>query len=516
MVRAFRSTTGRLICAALAVWFLGLAHARPAGAGLDQWTAIGPPGETMIDAVLVAPGPGGTPRLYVATPNGIFITSNGGGSWTQKTTDSQGRALEPIVSLSAGPFFGGSIVVAGAASRSRIYMSGDNGATWLRRTVDTSGAASQIYGVSSRPISEGTSEMIAATNDGLWRSADSGNSFEAYRGLPGCTDVRAAAVDGLHPEVRYAGTECGLFKTTDGTNLMGSWAEIEQRVFDLAGGGSHLVDVIGSDVSAVTIGPVNPDNVYAGTQGGAVFKIQPDGSGGLAITPMTGNNNGFVAAPVQAIALDPQLPGVIYAGTAGQGIFKGSTAGGGRWLPFNAGLGNLQVTSLAVDGSNSRKLYAGTGNGVYAIEQSSVLPPAADLALRAAVVQDKIDPTTGLHRLVFLIDLTNKGPGAAASTKVTIEFLTPGGKALTQGSIRVNKLASNPGGCYIQFVNCGTGPLAVAAGARIALSIDPARSLRGQLLVTKVTVAGTLPNDVWGIPDPHPADNRIEVPVPIN
>ena len=328
--------------------------------------------------------------------------------------------------------------------------------------------------------------------------------------------MRAAAIDRLHPEVRYAGTECGLFKSTDGTNLMGSWTKIEQRVSDPTGGGFHLVDVIGPDVTEVTIGPVNPDNVYAGTEGGAVFKIQPDGSGGLLITPMTANNNGFVAAPVRAIRLDPQLLGVIYAGTAGQGIFKGRTAGGGRWLPFNAGLGNLQVTSLAMDDTDPRKLYAGTENGVYAIEQSSVLPRAADLALRAAVVRDKVNSVTGLHRLVFLIDLTNRGPGTAASAKVTIEFLTPSGKPLTPGSISVNKLASNPGGCITQFLNCGTGALAVAAGARVTLSIDPARSLRGQVLMTKVTVAGTVPNDVWGIPDPHPADNTIRVQTPID
>ena len=167
MVRAYRSTTGRFIFAALVVWFLGLVPGRPAGAGLDQWTAIGPPGETMINAVLLAPGQGGTPRLYVATPNGIFRTSNGGGSWARTTTDSGGRALEPIVSLSAGSFFGGFVVVAGAATRSWIYISGDNGASWVRRTVDTSRGATLIYGVNSRPISEGTSELVAATNDGL-------------------------------------------------------------------------------------------------------------------------------------------------------------------------------------------------------------------------------------------------------------------------------------------------------------------------------------------------------------
>jgi hypothetical protein len=455
----------------------------------------------------------GVPRLNVATPHGIFTTSNGGGNWAHSTTDSQGRALEPILSLSYDRTFG--LVVAGAANRSRIYIGGFSGTTWVRRTVDTSGAGSQIYGTIPSPISEDMSEVTAATNDGLWRSGDNGDNFEAYRGLPGCTDVRAAAIDRGHPEIRYAGTECGLFRTTDGLQAMASWTKVEQRVFDLTGGGSHLVDMIGRDVTALAIGPVNFDNVYAGTQAGAVFKIQPDGIGGLAITPMT-RNNGFVAAPVEAIALDRQLLGVIYAGTAGQGVFKGKTAAWGGWLPFNAGLGNLEVTSLAIDGSNSRKLYAGTANGVYAIEQSSVLPPAADLALRATAMPVAVVPATGLHRQIIQIDLANNGPGAAASAKVTIEFLTLLGKPLAAGSVTVNKLVSNPGRCDAQLVSCGIGPVAVAAGARITLSIDPARSLRGQVLVVKATARGTVANDVWGVPDAHPADNTVQLRVPIN
>jgi hypothetical protein len=510
---AFRSKIGRLAFAAIAAGFLCLGAARQATAGLDQWTAIGPPGEAQINAVLVALSLTGVPTLYVATPHGIFWTSNGGGSWMQTTTDSQGRALEPILSLSYDRTFG--LVVAGAANRSRIYFGGLGGTSWLRRTVDTSGAASQIYGTIPKPISEDMSEVTAATNDGLWRSGDTGDSFEAYRGLPGCTDVRAAAIDRQHPETRYAGTDCGLFRTTDGTQATASWTKVEQRVFDLTGGGSHLVDMIGSNVTAVTLGPSNPDNVFAGTQSGAIFKIQPDGIGGLAITPMT-RTNGFAPAPVEAIALDPQLLGVIYAGTAGQGVFKGKTAAWGRWLPFNAGLGNLEVTSLAIDGSNSRKLYAGTANGVYAIEQSSVLPPAADLALHATATADQKVPATGLHRQIIQIDLANRGPGAATSAKVTIEFLTPLGKRLATGSVTVNKLASTPGRCDEQLVSCGIGPVAVGAGARLTLSLDPARALRGQVLLVKATAQGTVANDVWGIPDAHPADNTIRLRVPIN
>jgi len=514
MTLALRSTIGRSALAAIAAGFLCLLDAGPVEAGLDQWTALGPPGETTINAVLLATGPGGTPTLFAGTPHGIFRTPVASVSWTSITTDSQGRALEPILSLAIDPI-DPSHIVAGGSGSSRVYISEDGGVTWRRRTVDPSTAATQIYAVAFDP--QASNWIFAATNDGLWQSTDGGDSFAAYQGLPGCVDVRAAAIDPQNPLFHYAGTECGLFKTTDGSRADAQWARLEQRVYDLTGTGSHLEDVIGPDVTALVLDPANAENVYVGTRAGAVFKIQDDHIGGVIISPMT-LNNGFVAAPIQMLALDPQQPGVLYAATAGQGIFKGKTAGWGGWIRFNAGLGNLQVNSLAIDATDSRKLYAGTENGVYEIEQTSVLPLAPDLGLRVTVTQDKAaSSTTGLHRLIFKITLMNNGPGGAAYTKVTTTFFPPGlKKPLPPGSVSVAKLTSSPGSCYIHFVNCVIRPLAMGAHATITLVIDPARSMRNKVLVARITAIGTAENDVWGVPDAHPADNDIQVQVAIH
>jgi hypothetical protein len=74
-------------------------------------------------------------------------------------------------------------------------------------------------------------------------------------------------------------------------------------------------------------------------------------------------NNGLPAANVSALVIDPSNPATLYAGTDGGGVFK-STNGGGSWSPANNGLSNTYVSVLAIDPSNPATLYAG-GDGMF-------------------------------------------------------------------------------------------------------------------------------------------------------
>ncbi|HEX7605635.1 MAG TPA: hypothetical protein VF348_02920, partial [Usitatibacter sp.] len=66
-----------------------------------------------------------------------------------------------------------------------------------------------------------------------------------------------------------------------------------------------------------------------------------------------------------ALAINPSTPSTLYAGTDGGGVFK-STDSGGTWAAANTGLTNLTVQALAIDPSTSSTLYAGTdGGGVF-------------------------------------------------------------------------------------------------------------------------------------------------------
>jgi len=70
---------------------------------------------------------------------------------------------------------------------------------------------------------------------------------------------------------------------------------------------------------------------------------------------------------VLCLAIDSQAPNVLYAGTGGwvghgQGVFK-STDGGDSWTASNRGMLDYRISALAVDPSNSQRVYAGADSG---------------------------------------------------------------------------------------------------------------------------------------------------------
>ena len=85
------------------------------------------------------------------------------------------------------------------------------------------------------------------------------------------------------------------------------------------------IGLAGECVYALAINPETPDTLYAGTDGGGVFKSTDGG------TNWTAMNNGLTNPAINALAINPQTPDTLYAGTDGGGVFK-STNGGMNWI----------------------------------------------------------------------------------------------------------------------------------------------------------------------------------------
>ena len=195
--------------------------------------------------------------------------------------------------------------------------------------------------------------MLAAQPASASSAVRTGHNWRAL-GPPGVRYVQALAVDPGDGAVVYAGVYGvagrGLYKTTDGGS---SW----QRV----------TDALNVDVMAVALDPENSSTVYVGTSGGegGVFKStdrgttwQPENSGlrwrvkahtGKWITP---------TMAITALVIDPAHPATLYAATDPRGVFR-STDAGTSWHPFNAGLTDRNVKTLALD-ATGRTVYAGT------------------------------------------------------------------------------------------------------------------------------------------------------------
>lgn len=179
--------------------------------------------------------------------------------------------------------------------------------------------------------------MFAATQEGLYRTADGGTSWSAVTSgnviLPAdCVIIAPGA-----PATLYAAKSgTGVFKSTDDGF---TWTTANNGLTD-------------NTIRVLVIDPTSPETIYIGTDT-AIFR-SVDGANSWSALDLP------VADPeIDAIAIDGSDPDTIYAGTNGAGILK-STDGGLSWSVLTSGLANLYVHAIAIDPSNSDVLYAGT------------------------------------------------------------------------------------------------------------------------------------------------------------
>ncbi len=177
----------------------------------------------------------------------------------------------------------------------------------------------------------------------------------AYAGLnawttngPAVPFIQAVAVDTTNPDIVYAATSRGVFKTTNGGL---AWAAVK----------TGLVPI--DEHFALSIDPSDSDIVYVGAQKG-VFKST---NGGATWTAMNAGRTNVV----RSFAMDPTHSDFLYAGTQG-GVFKSINAGA-TWAEMNTGLTRPVVLAFAV-APGGMNLYAGTIDGGVFLFQSVPVP----------------------------------------------------------------------------------------------------------------------------------------------
>lgn len=177
--------------------------------------------------------------------------------------------------------------------------------------------------------------------------------WELKKPGPGGTSILVLAVDPQNPSTLYAGTESGIYKSTDGGN---SWLDSTNNLLTYYG------DI--PSVTALVIHPTSSNTIYLGSNSGGVFKSI---DGGRSWTPC---NNGITTLFIATVVIDPNNPAVLYAGTLGHdgegGIFK-SSDNGQTWTTLNMGLPmSVFVYSIVIDPENTNIIYADLyGDGIY-------------------------------------------------------------------------------------------------------------------------------------------------------
>lgn len=219
---------------------------------------------------------------------------------------------------------------------SGIWKSTDNGATW--NAAATQPANQRIRGLVIHPTNR--SVLFAATyGGGMFKSTTSGDVWTACAntGL-GSLNATTLAMDPTGN--LYAGTEGGIFASSD----CSSWSAVN---------GGLTVDAA-KPVVAIAIDPATPANLFAGLDGGGIFKSLNSGATWASTTGLPVN------ARVKALAMKDSSN--LFAAVYGGGIYK-STTGGDSWAACATQPANLNLLSLLIDVSG--KLYAGSEAGAF-------------------------------------------------------------------------------------------------------------------------------------------------------
>jgi photosystem II stability/assembly factor-like uncharacterized protein len=307
--------------------------------------------------------------------------------------------------------------------------------------------------------------VYAGTGSGVYKSTNGGGTWNLVNGGLDITSVHSLVIVPTNPQTVYVGAYNGVYKSTNGG---ASWS--------VASNGLS----INSYVRSLSVDPTNPQIVYAGSDAG-VYKSTDGGSS------WTTFNTGLSSLPISSLVIDPSAPQTIYAGT-GVGVFK-FASGSNSWIPVNNGIpdNSLIIDLLVICPGNPQTIYSGTVNGVYKSVTGGGSWSAVNSGLSYigvdSLVVDPVNPQAiyagaGIHGVFKSIDggvtwdtasKGIKGDGRQIMT-LAIDPLTP--QTLYAGTMNTGVFKSINGGETWSVVNGGLNNLGMGLFID-AIAIDP-------------------------------------------
>jgi len=343
--------------------------------GGKTWSDFRVPGQ---DAYVFAVDPA-DPQVVYAGGRGdthhLSRSDDGGASWTPVGEGLDGTLRLLVVDPSAPQ------VVWTVVGFNQLHRSADRGATFARVAIPADGT-DEIWKLAIDPSD--SRRLWAATESGLFRSADGGATWQRSDRGTGRYWVRAVAVDPAAPGTLVAATSGGgLYRSEDGgaswrpssAGLGAGWVERlygapgSDLLFARAGTGLFRRDAEGvwAEIAApfVEAGErATPDGMSIDAGTGAVFGWQHSRAwrsrdGGRSWEELKGKElsardvlrNRLEGVQFRSLAPDPADPQRLWAGARsnsepGNAVFR-SRDGGRSWEPAGRGLpGGEEVTLL--------------------------------------------------------------------------------------------------------------------------------------------------------------------------
>ena len=197
--------------------------------------------------------------------------------------------------------------------------------------------------------------LVGTVGQGIMCGRDDGATWQRVgigQGMHTDAMVRALLNNPRRPEIIYAGTDKGLYRSDDGGE---KWRLIDSplnkyAVWALAS------DPVVSEVMFAGTGTPTPATVFRSTDGGMTWEERPAG-----IAEECPN----VGIPrVTGIAIDPLDRHHIWVGIEVDGA-RHSTDGGETWTAVNGAIPNPDVHNVAVAGGPPKTVFVVVNNDVY-------------------------------------------------------------------------------------------------------------------------------------------------------
>ncbi|MFO0698775.1 MAG: hypothetical protein U0236_06065 [Nitrospira sp.] len=291
--------------------------------------------------------------LYVATNDAVYKSRDGGGTWERFPSFSARR----VTTLAIDPLLPATIYA--GTMGDAVYKSPDGGQHWLPHNVGLKEHVSFINQFVFHPAA--SEQVYAATTVGAFYSKDAGREWvERMNGMKEVHIVTSIAINPKEPAVLYGGTTGGVYRSDDGA---ATWRKINNGLIPE----TELMAAMALGVNAIEIDRTNPDVVYAGTTKGLFrtankgeqwerigqsiadpfisslilhpkepAQLYIGGPAGIWKTSDGGKswqamNQGLTTLNIRALAMDPKNTQILYAGTNGSGLYR-STDAGATWV----------------------------------------------------------------------------------------------------------------------------------------------------------------------------------------
>jgi photosystem II stability/assembly factor-like uncharacterized protein len=295
---------------------------------------------------------------------GVYVTTNGGTSWTRTTAPDICRQqcwYDNVIKVDPNnkniAFFGGGAVRGPGGSFFWVVRTEDGGTTWSsvipNLPVGSSGLPHvDTHAIAFFKLSNGKVRMYLGNDGGIWRTDDAEAATITWTNLnnPSLSLTQfypSISVNSSSPAIAFGGTQ-----DNGSQNYQGGTGWVDNRL--CGDGASTAVDAI------------IPSTTYIGCATGAPVNVSyQNGAIGTFSPAIDGIDLSDFSSFIPPLTTDPNAANVLYFGTTKiyQSIDAGTT-----WNPISGDLvygpNGDWLNTIAVEPGNSSVVYAGANNGL--------------------------------------------------------------------------------------------------------------------------------------------------------